>query len=468
MLFSARRWPEAAERLLAAAELLPTDANVAEKLAIALGETGQIDAAIGRYQAILSADPDNTVALTNLGNLYYNVGRTAEALGLFEILTKQFPDSAVYQLHRGIALYSLDRYADATQAFERALALSANCTMAQRVGIDTVVGRINLYQGMSALLQGRLAEGWDGYENRWFAKEPQPPELHASPARVWQGEDISDRRLFVFREQGIGDEIMFASLFDELIARAGHCIIQCNSRLHAAFQRSFPAADVRSAVESHDDWIALAAEMTADDVWIFTGSLPRLLRRDFAQFPPRAAYLRADGARARVWRRRLDELGPGLKVGISWAGGTLKNGAKFRSLDLAQWAPLLGVDGIVPVSLQYTDCVAEIAAFERTTGITITHWPEAIADYDETINLVSELDLVITVQTALVHTAGAMNKPTWVLLPLAQTNWRWFGHRSTCAWYPQACLYCQDSAGDWGPVIARVQRELNSFVTAHR
>lgn len=468
MLFSARRWPQAVERLQAAAELLPDDANVAEKLAIALAESGQLDSAIARYQDILAADPGNTVALTNLGNLYYNLGRTAEALALFEVLVEQFPDSAVYRLHYGIALYSLDRYAEAKRAFDDALARSATCAMARRAGVDTVVGRVRLYEGMSALLQGDLAAGWDGYENRWFAKEPRPAELNDTPAKVWQGEDISDRRLFIFREQGIGDEIMFASMFEEAIARAGECVIQCNSRLHAAFARSFPDADVRAAAEAHDDWIALAAEMRADDVWVFTGSLPRLLRRDLAAFPPQADYLRADPDGALAWRRRLEALGPGLKVGISWAGGTLKNGARFRSLDLAALTPLLAIDGVIPVSLQYTDCRAEIAALERDTGITVTHWPEAIADYEETINLVAELDLVISVQTAIVHTAGAMNKPTWVLLPLAQTNWRWFGHREQCAWYPQARLYCQQSAGDWQGVLTRVQGELRDLVTARR
>ncbi len=460
MYFTARRWHEAARHLQQAAAYDPNDANVAEKLAIALGETEQVAEAVARYRGILDRDPANAVAMTNLGNLLYNVGRTEEALVLFKALADRVPESAVYRLHVGIALYSLDRHAKAHEVFDQVRELAPACPMARRAGIETVVGRADLYDGMSRLLQGDLANGWDLYENRWHAKERRPIEVVNAPGAVWKGEDVAGRRLFILREQGIGDEIMFASMFREAIARAGHCIIQCNLRLQGAFERSFPQAEIRPATESHADWVDLCGEIRDGDYHIFMGSLPRVLRRDRQSFPRQPGYLRGDDARRRYWRERLDATGADLKVGLSWQGGTLNNGARFRSMALEELRPLLALDGIVPVSLQYTDCADDIARFQAAHGIRIHHWSEAIDDYNETINLVAELDLVISVQTAIVHTAGALGCETWVLLPRAQTNWRWFGHGEDCAWYPNTRLWHQDEPGDWAPLVERAVATL--------
>lgn len=466
LYFNAGRWNEAAANLERALQGQGDDSFVAEKLAIALGEAGRVDDAIARYEAILRKDADNVAATLNLGNLLFNVGRPAAALAQFAALADRFPDSAVYELHRGIALYSLLRQADAGRSFRRAHRLAPHCTASRKLGLERVLGRISFYEGVNYLLAGNLAAGWEGYEYRWAAKEPRPPEIEHLQAQLWDGKRDPARRVFVFREQGLGDEIMFASLFDEVIANSGHCVIQCSQRLGRIFARSFPRAEIHPAEETHDEWVRLSRRLNPDDHYVFAGSLPKLLRRSRAAFPRRDAYLRADARGTAIWRERLSALGPGLKVGFSWQGGTLTNGSRYRSLPLDALLPVLGIDGVVPISVQYTDCAAELARFEKTHGITVHHWPAAMNDFDQTIDLLAALDLVISVQTTVVHAAGALGRDTWVLLPRAETSWKWFGHGDECAWYPSVTLLHQAERGDWHDVIARTARKLAARVGA--
>lgn len=466
LYFKAGRWEEAASALEMAARASPADGVIAEKLAIALGEAGRIDEAIERYEAILRSEANNVVAKLNVGNLLFNVGRSADALTHFEELANRFPDSSIFELHRGIVLYSLVRQTAAGQSFDRARRLAPHCTAARRIGLDRVLGRISFYEGVNRLLGGDLAAGWQGYEYRWDAKEPRPREIDDTLAPVWDGKPEPERRVFIFREQGLGDEIMFASMFDEVIARSGHCVIQCSHRLGRIFARSFPRAEICPVQETHEEWVKLSHRQAPDDRYIFAGSLPNLLRRSRASFPRRDAYLVPDARGTETWRARLSELGSGLKVGFSWRGGTLTNGSRYRSIPLADLIPLLSMDGVVPISLQYTDCAAELLQVETQHGIKVQHWSDAVSDFDQTIDLIAALDLVISVQTTAVHAAGALGTETWVLLPRSETSWKWFGHGDECAWYPSVTLMHQEVRGHWESVIARATRALHKRVAA--
>ena len=468
LYFKAGRWEEAASSLEQAAHGNPADGVVAEKLAIALGEAGRIDEAIARYEAILQRDGNNVVAKLNVGNLLFNVGRAADALTHFAALADRFPDSAVFELHRGIALYALVRSAAAGQSFRRARELAPHCAASRKIGLDRVLGRISFYTGVNCLLSGDLAAGWQGYEYRWAAKEPRPREIDALQAPAWDGKREPERRVFIFREQGLGDEIMFASMFDDVISRSGHCVIQCSHRLGRIFARSFPRADICPAQETHDEWVNLSRRVSSDDRYVFAGSLPNLLRRSRGAFPRRHAYLSPDPRGTETWRARLASLGDGLKVGFSWQGGTLTNGSRYRSIPLADLLPLFSSDGVVPISVQYTECAAELARVEHEHGVTIHHWPEAMGDFDQTIDLVAALDLVISVQTTVVHAAGALGVDTWALLPRSETSWKWFGHGDECAWYPSVTLMHQRERGDWQPVIDRATRKLHDRIAAVR
>jgi hypothetical protein len=181
-------------------------------------------------------------------------------------------------------------------------------------------------------------------------------------------------------------------------------------------------------------------------------------------FPRHEGYLQANAERCVMWRERLSALGPGLKVGISWKGGTLLSRSPLRSIPLPEWGPIFDVPGVRFVSLQYGDAAATVRPLAPRHGTRIVHWQEAIDDYEECAALVSALDLVISVQTAVVHLTGALGKPGWVLVPYCP-EWRYGAAGNTMPWYPSLRIFRQSSFGDWDPVVATVARELAALET---
>jgi hypothetical protein len=268
------------------------------------------------------------------------------------------------------------------------------------------------------------------------------------------------KTLLIYGEQGVGDEIMFASCFSDVLARADNVIIECDRRLAPLFARSFPAAKVQARVSSED--VAWLREAGAINLQCASGSLPRLFRRSVAEFPAHAGYLRADDAKIAKWRERLAKMPGKIKVGLSWRGGVDRTRRNLRSIDLIKLAPLFHLPDVTFVSLQYGDVAAECDAASAVFGKPIVQFPEAIADYDETAALVCALDLVVSVQTAIVHLTGALGKPALVMLPFSP-EWRYMRAGDRMLWYPSVKLLRQEKPKEWEPVILRVAEELADF-----
>ena len=203
-------------------------------------------------------------------------------------------------------------------------------------------------------------------------------------------------------------------------------------------------------------WLEHADPISAQ---IAAGSLPRFLRAGRPDFPQHNGYLRAEDTRIAFWRTRLDELGTGLKVGLAWTGGSMKTRRRLRSLTAADLIPLLTLAGAHFISLQYADSSDELSFLRDTHRLTVHHWPQAIDDYDETAALVCALDLVVSVQTAVVHLTGALGRPAWVLVP-SSPEWRYMANGATIPWYPSVRLFRQRRGESWRPVISAVAAAL--------
>jgi len=308
---------------------------------------------------------------------------------------------------------------------------------------------------LARLLQQDFERGWPGYELRRNAADGA---LVASEAPKWAGEPLAGRTILLRMEQGLGDEIMFASMLPELLRMAGHCIVECDPRLRALFSRSFPGATVFGALP--DRSLPLRIARRGIDFETHIGSLPLLLRRSAAVFPRHSGYLSADPARVQHWRERLAQFGPGRKIGISWTGGVRKTRRALRSIALQEWLPILSMPGVRFVSLQYTpEAAAEVAALEARQGIRVEHWPEAIDDYDETAALVSALDLVLSVCTAVAHLGGALGRPVWVMVPHSP-EWRYGSEGETMPWYPSVNLFRAPAYGQMSPAVEAVSAAL--------
>ncbi|PXW91873.1 tetratricopeptide (TPR) repeat protein [Sphaerotilus hippei] len=395
----------------------------------------QVQPARLAFEATLALAPDHLEARIHLGHCHLRLDDEPAALACYEqAVARQADPGHILRLNLGSAYQNCGRYAEARALFEQ--------LQRQRPNDH----QVRWYLCQLDLLEGRWAAGWAHYRARFAAGASR---FRPMPYRLWDGRTIPDQTLLVLADQGLGDEIMYASCFDDLRRRAGRVIIECEPRLLALFQRSFP--DLTFLATERENSPAWLAGLPAPDWQIPSGDLPGLFRLADDDFPDRPAYLQADPQQVAAWRQRLsDTLGPGLKVGISWRGGTERTRSRARSLAPEQWAPILQVPGVQFVNLQYGDYHADLARLRALGHAPIHDFPDAIADYDQTAALVGALDLVVTVCTAIVHLGGALGRPVWILTPHAP-GWRYTAHARSMAWYPSSRLFRQPAWGEWTP-----------------
>jgi hypothetical protein len=193
------------------------------------------------------------------------------------------------------------------------------------------------------------------------------------------------------------------------------------------------------------------------------GSLPRYRRSTSGDFPRHDGYLRADPQQVVEWQSRLSLLGPGLRVGITWRGGTVSSNSKTRSLRLTDLLPVIGIPGLQLHSLQHDTNPAELEELHRLCGVRIHHWAGVTDDMDACAALIQAVDLVLTVCNYAVHLSGALGKEAWVMTPHV-SEWRYGNQGTSMPWYPSVRLIRQPSAGSWQPVIACVASDLHSRV----
>lgn len=438
---------QAAVEHAARAAALETDYGDAHNLlgALALSRS-DIEGAVASFKRAVECSPDHAGFLSNLG--YVLIRDCGEYAPGAEYLSKAYKlnaeDPAVLANYC-LVLSHEGRLEETIEICDRLLNTNPDCHEAR------------LNRALALLKKARFAEAWPDYEARRHTRS----NFISRPYRFaqWQGQPLAGKTLLIYAEQGLGDEIMFASCFDEVIAQAGRCIIECSPRLEALFGRSFPAAVVHGQLQSGTDeqWVAALGTV---DCQIAAGSLPGLLRRQWSDFPSHGGYLRPDSARIDYWTTRLRTLGAGPKIGLSWRGGSLSTRGGLRSLQPAMLKPLLQQKGVHFVSLQYDATAEEISGVNGSPGGGLEHWPEAIDHLDETAALVHGLDLVITVCGASLHLAGALGREVWAMVP-AVPEWRYLEAGERMPWYPSVRMYRQHNSGQWQDVIDQIAQALS-------
>ncbi|MDP1672632.1 MAG: tetratricopeptide repeat protein, partial [Burkholderiales bacterium] len=434
---------DALTELFAALEFAPERQDLLIRLCTGLDRVGQHREMLPLAQRAIAENGESIETLCCLALAQYGVDDLEAAVATARKALRLRSDKSAPYAVLGNALLELGQPEEALAAHRRALKLEP----------DSVTARYNI--SLIHLMRWRFREGWEDFEQRlninrfkaWRSCEPR-----------WNGRALQGRTILIMREQGLGDEIMYASCYPDLLRQSAQCHIECDPRLERLFARSFPGARFHPLPDLN------TRERTdpgaSVDVYSYAGSLPRHFRNGLQEFPAHSGYLKPDPQRVEHWRQRLAALGPGLKVGISWRGGVAVTRRGRRSLDLTQLLPVLSVPGVHWVNLQYGDRGAEIAEFASAQKIAITDWPEAIdGDYDETAALVSALDLVISVCTSIIHLTGALGRPAWVLTPRIP-EWRYGLERDTMPWYPAVRLFRQSERGEWQPVITEIQGRL--------
>lgn len=462
----------------------PDNADAYFEMAIVHRLRGDVDGAIDFLKQALERDPEHARALNELGWLYCGRERFKEALEVLERAIEVDPDNIPAQNNLGFACVRLEEYERALAVFQKLCRRTSKSMLWQRVNLGNAYDHTgNLAESERAyehvlryesnhstarwnrahLRLGRqhFESAWPDYDYRLLTDGVGHPRL--VPFAPWKGEPLAGKRLVISAEQGLGDQIMFASCVPDLLRQGASVILECDHRLAALFQRSFP--EVRVIGSRHELVPTWLREAGHPDYHVPAGSLPGFFRKRFADFPEHQGYLRADPEKAARWRKRLDALGPGLKVGLSWRGGTRSTRRRLRSLSLTDLLPVLRVPGCRFVSLQYGDIQADLDALRQAEGIEIAYWKEAIADYDETAALCAALDFTVSVCTSVIHLNGALGRPAWVMVP-AVAEWRYGQQGERMPWYPSIRLLRQTAGGDWSGVLATIASGLAARATA--
>lgn len=448
-------------------------------LALVLRHCGQVNAALAHFERAFSLSPGLTDAARECALCHIQLGSYDAALALLEDALRRAPETGELHAVLGFVYQKMHRSQTALECYERAQSLGhADAELFNNLGIVfQELGRIpealasydkalalqpdfplaSFHRALARLLVGDYANGWPDYELRLISEDnPRRPYAYSR----WDGSALAGRTILVHSEQGLGDEIMFASCLPEIVDAAGRTIVECSTQLEPLFRRSFPRAQVYAATADRSIPDPIRAEPI--DCEVPSGSLPLHLRRSLADFPRHEGYLKADPRRVAAWRERLSALGAGLKVGISWLGGTHKTRSPLRSIPLPQWLPIFNAVQAQFVSLQYGDCRAALDELAGRHGKRVMHWQEAIDDYDETAALLTALDLVVSVCTAAIHLGGALGRPVWIMAPYCP-EWRYGFAGKDMPWYPSVRVFRQASFGEWSPVIATVARELRGL-----
>lgn len=428
-----------------AVALEPLSADGHNNLGNALRDQRDLEGAATAFGRAIELRPRFATAHSNLGNVLKDLYRAEEAAAAYRKALELKPDTAEFHNNLGSALNDLGRFEEAIVHHDRALELRSDYPEA------------HLNKALPLLSLGRLAEGWREYESRLQMASARRPPV-AAPA--WDGGPLEGKTILVCAEQGIGDEILFASCLPDLVASGGHYVIECEPRLAPLFARSFPAAKVLGARRGDTSWIDKAP---AVDLHIKLGSLMRRFRPNLESFPDHHGYLVADPAGRDRFAERLAALGRGLKVGISWRSmlGSRWN-ASYAPLE--DWRDLLALPGVRFVNLQYDRAGPEIAEAKRRLGIGIHEFPELdlLDDLDGVAALIAALDLVIAPTNTVSNLAGALGKPAW-FLDLGP-SWSMFG-TDYHPWFPGAHVFRRTlDTADWDAVLARVCGDLATLI----
>ena len=470
---------EAIQHYLDAIEANPDFMDAYFKLGVLYQIIGRYDEATSNYRKVLRLKADHMEAMINLGNILRIKGEVDDAIGYFHQALAIKPDyastynnlGAVFKdkgdmdnaiLHYKKALELDDTFAEAHNNLGMALQENAQFKEAEesfrksiRLFENLPEAHVNLSSVL--LLSGKLPEGWDEYEWR-LQTEKIDSRYHHFQYPSWDGSSLDGQTILIGAEQGVNSEIMFASCLPDVIAQAALCIVESDGRLLSLFSRSFPQAIFFERYGSFTPDLSSVQLKTA------LGSLPKYFRSDFNNFPDKKAYLLPDMSRVDFWHERFKKLGQGKKIGISLLGDQHHNVNLLRSIPLEQWGQLFSLPGFSFINLQFGDVGAETNAIRDNLGMTIHDCKDADPpeNLDDFAAQIAALDLVISVDNATVHLAGALGKKVWTLLPFVP-DWMWMLEREDSPWYPTMRLFRQSSPGDWDSVIKRIVGELKFF-----
>jgi len=412
-------------------------------LANAYRQGHYLSQSINTYQKALQLSPDNNAIAINYGIVLKEKGQYDDALKVFQQILQNQPEHIQSYINIGNIFSEMGLYTPAMAYYEKALRIKPDNEEAHR------------NRALLLLVQEDFKNGFDAYEFRWVSNGVRI-KRNLKP-KEWDGSDLTDCHIFVWGEQGLGDEILFASMFPDVIQSAKRVSIECAPRLLPLFIRSFPQAVIVPANKNPEQSPYLFPDA---DFHSPSGGLLRFFRPSITHFPKRNSYLKANEKAVKIIRERYLPETNQLKVGISWASAIDYD--QPAQLDL--WKPILSCPNIRFFNLQYGDHLDELNRIQKELNISIYNDPDIdpLKNIDDQAAQIQVMDLVISIGNTTSQLAGALGKPIWVILPVS-SDWHWFSNRNDSPWHPSMKFFRQKRLGDWKSVIHEVSVALREI-----
>jgi len=434
-------------------------------------DLSQPEAAIEALQTAVAQKPDFPQAYNNLGLAHYDAGRFEDALACYDKALTSKPDYTDAYLNMGNALRELGRPDAAAVSFQKAIVLdhdlfeahnnlgnvlmeqdqleAATASYATAIGLKPDDPGAHKNLGIISLLQGDFETGWPEYSWRRLEDDPVFKVRNYKPP-FWDGEDLTGKTIFVYPEQGLGDIIQFVRYLPMLRQRGGR----------VAFDIPLPMARLMWDLDGIDVSLKDGDTLPPFDYHIPLLELPKLLGTTLDTIPAAKAYLHADKNLVEAWGERL---GPKeeFRIGLVWGGSPDHLKDRDRSIEPELFRPLVETPGVSALSLM----VGRDGEAGRVFGDVVTDLAPDLGDFADTAAAIANMDLVISVDTAVAHLAGALGTMVWTLLPF-NSDWRWMLGRDDSPWYPSMRLFRQEKREDWEGVIERVAAELADLAKA--
>lgn len=426
-------------------ERFPSFADAYNNLAVVLKLAGRVPAAIACLKRAINLVPQAPTLHSNLGNLQWMALDFEAALGSFQRALAL--DPARYETYHNLGLlyYSLGNFQTAVECYDRAIALKPDMRL------------VRWDRALALLAGGDLVRGFAAYDERFDLIDPSMgfdrklQNVRSIPMPIWNGEDVSGRTVWIYSEQGIGDTLQFVRLLPALAARGARIIFDCQPdlvRLLAGFPGVGELRPEGSPPPGADFHLPLL-------------SLPHRLGIALDNIPTRVPYITPPATGPGVAR----PAGTCVAAGICWAGRPQHTNDRNRSIPFEHFLELCDLPGLALYSLQKGARARDIA--DHGAQALVRDLAPALHDFADTARLISELDLVITVDTAVAHLSGALGRPTLLLLPYT-ADWRWLGRREDTPWYPSLRLVRQDAPRDWEGPMRRIHDLLTGTLAARR
>ncbi len=414
----------------------PNHTSAYYNLGVAFQGKGLIDQAIVSYEIAIGFNQEFTEAHHNLGVAYNEKGKFDDALVCFQRVLQLNPDHAGAYYNLGNTLTAIGQFNEAMQCYKKAIEIKPDHADAQ-----WSLGLINLRLG-------KFEEGWKGYEWRWELKDVMPKRDFSQP--LWDGHDVGGRIILLHAEQGFGDTLQFIRYAPLVAERGAKVIVECQKEL----------VSLLKATEGASKIIARGEKLPDFDVHCPLLGLPLVFGTKLDTIPAKIPYVNADPELVQKWRSKIGQDKSTVKVGLVWAGNPKLKFGHSRSCPIGTFLPLAERGDITFYSLQKGE--SEEQAKNLSEDMKLIDYMDDVMDFSDTAALVENLDLVISIDTAVAHLAGALGKPVWVLLPVVP-DWRWMTTREDSPWYPTMRLFRQPTAGDWESVINHIRDALNDF-----